>query len=167
MALIRARCVVLFAFVATLVPMAFAASSLTFGAKLIGANEVPMNGFLTVAAGDTIGTGDMQLNIYTTNGVPTEVGYNVRLSKLQGMMPPIMTHVHRGSKGTNGPLVLNLPCVYWQISTTDWSCMGKLVVTEAVLPAVKGILANPNEFHGNIHTVKYVNGAVRGQLERR
>jgi len=63
-------------------------------------------------------------------------------------------HIHRGgAKVASGPVVVPLGAKY--------KATGCIASTSAI---VKAIAKNPKGFYVNIHTAKYPNGAVRGQL---
>ena len=67
---------------------------------------------------------------------------------------PSAAHIHRGPKGTNGPIlvILNEP-------PQPKGCM------QVAGPVLQGIVSDPGGYYANIHTNAYPNGAVRGQLQ--
>ncbi|CAI5507951.1 unnamed protein product [Closterium sp. Naga37s-1] len=87
---------------------------------------------------------------------------------MEGEMPPTATHVHNATEGSNGPKVLDLPCAYqFDESLAAWSCKGVLGKnlaerTATLVSTLDAIRKNPSGFYGNIHTVKYPDGAVHG-----
>ncbi|CAI5985182.1 unnamed protein product [Closterium sp. NIES-65] len=164
------------AFFAALVALAYSDDDKDFerfNSLLIGANEVPKNNTEAArkAVGDKRGMVHMKLKIYKEDGKPTWLEYSVKALKLEGEMPPTKTHIHPGNKGQNNPVLLDLPCSYERKSRTDWRCKGSLGKkeherTNDLVSALKDISKNPKGHYGNIHTKKYSDGAVRGQLSR-
>ncbi|CAI5956661.1 unnamed protein product [Closterium sp. NIES-64] len=164
------------AFFAALVALAYSDDDKDyerFNSLLIGANEVPKNNSEAArkAVGDKRGMVHMKLKIYKEDGKPTWLEYSVKALKLEGEMPPTKTHIHPGNKGQNNPVLLDLPCSYERKSRTDWRCKGSLGKkvherTNDLVSALKDISKNPKGHYGNIHTKKYSDGAVRGQLSR-
>ncbi len=71
-------------------------------------------------------------------------------------------HVHRGAKGTNGPIVIDSGL------TTDYRPDGKGNVTRVVAsvpPAtLQAVLDAPRGHYVNLHTSTHPGGAVRAQL---
>ncbi|GJP32330.1 hypothetical protein CLOM_g16911 [Closterium sp. NIES-68] len=145
-------------------------------ANLFGRNEIPKNNTKVArdAVGDMQGRAKMLLTIHGDGkGAYTWLNFVARVALLQGDMPPIKTHVHAGAKGKNGDLLVNLPCEYKQYKKRNyWRCassLGKAAgeSTPELQAALKAIVAAPNQFYGNIHTKKYPDGAVRGQLKKK
>ncbi|CAI5485316.1 unnamed protein product [Closterium sp. Naga37s-1] len=144
--------------------------------NLFGSNEIPKNNTKVArdAVGDMQGRATMQLTIYGDGkGAYTWLTFVARVALLQGEMPPTKTHIHAGAKGMNGDLLVNLPCVYKQYKQRNyWRCAGSLgkaagESTPELQAALKSIVAAPRMFYGNIHTMKYADGAVRGQLKKK
>ncbi|CAI5464971.1 unnamed protein product [Closterium sp. Yama58-4] len=145
----------------------------TFSAKLLGANEVPKNDSHAAknAVGDQRGVAYMKLNIYMDDDRPKWVKYTVKTSRLKGEMPPTKTHVHKGEKGKNDAVLLDLPCQYEKKASEQWRCEGSLGKnkedrSDTLLSALKEIVKNPSAHYGNVHTKRYPDGAVRGQFSK-
>ncbi|MDQ4145958.1 MAG: CHRD domain-containing protein, partial [Actinomycetota bacterium] len=66
-------------------------------------------------------------------------------------------HIHRGAAGTNGPVVIP-----FQVDAAGVS--DDCVTAEP--PLVNEIQQNPEAFYVNVHTERYPDGAIRGQLMR-
>ncbi|CAI5525027.1 unnamed protein product [Closterium sp. Naga37s-1] len=173
MAFIRARCVLLFAFLAAaLVTVAYAQKSVTIYAKLNDYKEVPSDDTEAArnAVGDrTGGNGDMAMRIYKRRGQPVWTEYSVMPENMDEDTPPTMTQIHKAPEGSNGPVVLDLPCTYQQMGSRDWLCNGSLGKEAAertgeLASALKELLENPSGFYLNLHTEKYPDGAMRGQF---
>ncbi|GJP48777.1 hypothetical protein CLOM_g8058 [Closterium sp. NIES-68] len=175
MAFTPARVLVLAAFLAAMLAIAFADHEEvdTYSAKLLGANEVPKNDSQAArnAVGDQRGVVYMKLRIYKEDGKAKWVKYTVKASRLKGEMPPIKTHVHPGRKGENNPVLLDLPCTYEKKGAEEWRCEGALGKdkkdrSDSLLSALKAISKDPSAHYGNIHTKRYPDGAVRGQFSK-
>ncbi|CAI5525001.1 unnamed protein product [Closterium sp. Naga37s-1] len=145
----------------------------TFTAKLIGANEVPKGNSAAArnAVNDKSGTGQMKLEFYKKDDKLVWVKFAVKASKLEGEMPPTKTHIHKGDKGQNRPVLLELPCKYEKKSNNDWRCEGVIgqekALSHSQVSDLMKIAHQPSGFYGNIHTKKYPDGAVRGQFSRK
>ncbi len=73
---------------------------------------------------------------------------------------PVAAHIHRGFKGTNGPVVVTLNQPSHGGLAGDTTC----AQIDAVLH--RRMRANPRRFYVNVHNATYPNGAIRGQLGR-
>jgi hypothetical protein len=140
---VRLRLISLFAVIAVAVPavaLASHAKTLKFEAYLLGKSEIPK------AAPKGKGT----VNI-TISG--NKVCW--KFTKVTGIdQPPTAAHIHKGgAKVGNGSVVVPLGGKY--------AAKGCVTSTAAI---VKGIEKNPKGYYVNIHTAKYPNGAIRGQL---
>ncbi|GJP71949.1 hypothetical protein CLOP_g2733 [Closterium sp. NIES-67] len=148
-------------------------TSSTYVAILLGANEVPKNDSNAAknAVGDPQGIGYLQLTIYKDSDGPKWAKYEVNVHRLQGEMPPTKTHVHTGKKGKNGDVLLDLPCAYAKKGEGYWRCKGSLGKsksdrTDALISALGMIYKRPSNYYGNIHTKRFPDGAIRGQLPK-
>ncbi|CAI5460382.1 unnamed protein product [Closterium sp. Yama58-4] len=150
-------------------------SSETFRANLFGELEVPQNDSEAArnAVGDPDGLAIMKLIIYTKRGQAAWLEYKVKAYVLQDdTVPPTMTLVHNGTEGSNGPIVLDLPCKYQiRVERGVWVChgfLGKTVAqrTASFVSTLEAIRKNPSGFYGNINTEAHPDGAARGQLEK-
>ncbi|CAI7779243.1 unnamed protein product [Closterium sp. NIES-53] len=146
----------------------------TLASVLVGANEIPKNDTQAAknAVGDMRGVGYMRLAIYKDHEYePKWMKFQVTVRRLKGEMPPTKTHVHVGKKGKNGEVLLDLPCEYANKGKELWKCEGNLGKnkndrTEALEAALTKIEKSPADYYGNIHTKRYPDGAVRGQLRK-
>jgi len=75
--------------------------------------------------------------------------------KLSGVDNPTAAHIHQGGSNVSGPVVVPL------ILNATYKPTGCTTTTAA---AAKAILADPSAYYVNVHTAKYPDGAVRGQL---
>lgn len=108
-------------------------------AELSGANEVP--------AKPATQTGIAAITLNQGQG---EVCYDIDVSNIIGTV--VAAHIHTGTAGVNGPVVIPLPPLSGCVS--------------ADRDLIKRIRQNPTDFYVNVHTNTYPGGAVRGQLSR-
>ncbi len=72
-------------------------------------------------------------------------------------------HIHKGARGTNGPVVVNLA---WPQDGQAGDCLSETTAGKFVNGGnVKDILANPQDYYVNVHNSANPSGAVRGQLQ--
>jgi hypothetical protein len=112
-----------------------------YHAALAASEEVP-------SPGPAGGTGTARVVIDAAAGT---LCYDLAWSPQVGA--PSAAHIHRGPKGTSGPIVvvLNEP-------PSPKACVA------APPPILQGIAADPSAYYVNIHSNAYPGGAVRGQL---
>ena len=138
----RLRLIPLLAVIAVAVPavaLAAPAKTLKFESYLLGKSEIPK----------AAPKGKATVNLTITG---TKVCW--KFTKVSGIDKPLAAHIHRGgAKVASGPVVVPLGAKY--------KATGCIASTSAI---VKAIAKNPKGFYVNIHTAKYPNGAVRGQL---
>jgi hypothetical protein len=72
-----------------------------------------------------------------------------------GIGTPFAAHVHRGLKGVEGPIVIPLS------TKAPIAHSGCVAVKESLLLAIS---KTPGDYYVNVHTQKYPEGAIRGQL---
>ncbi len=138
----RLRLIVLLAVIGVAVPAVALGSrsgTLKFEAYLSGKSEIPK----------TASKAKRTVNV-------TIVGTRVcwKFTGVSGFDKPVVSHIHRGSaKTANGPVVVPLGDKY--------AAKGCTTSTSAIAGA---IVKNPRGYYVNIHSAKYPNGAVRGQL---
>ncbi len=71
---------------------------------------------------------------------------------------PTGAHIHRGTRGKNGPIVVHLS----QPSAGDPGASSGCVNVQESL--ARSILRRPHRFYWNVHTSEYPAGAIRGQV---
>jgi hypothetical protein len=113
-------------------------------ASLTGASEVP-------GPGDPDGSGTA---VVRANGGKGIVCYELTVS---GIAPATAAHIHVGSVGVAGPVVVPL-----QAPTTG-SSSGCI---EVVRSLARAIASSPEDHYVNVHNSEYPAGAVRGQLSK-
>src|SRR5262245_35426847 len=66
----------------------------------------------------------------------------------------LSSHIHKSSPGKDGPVVVPLGDRFKRVGC----------VTAVPRKTILGILAKPSAYYVNVHTKRYANGAIRGQL---
>jgi hypothetical protein len=83
---------------------------------------------------------------------PTGICYSLTWS---GIGTPFAAHIHNGLRGVEGPVVVPLST---KAPVKHSACVG---VKKSLLAAIK---KKPSNYYVNVHTQKYMGGAIRGQL---
>lgn len=121
-------------------------------AVLLGGNEVSATG--TANAGDPDGVGGATIKITKLNNSQARICFGITVA---GVDKPVATHIHKGTAGINGPVVVDLipPANGFAASS---GC--------ADVPLALGlaIQTDPLNYYVNLHTELFPSGAVRGQL---
>ena len=117
-----------------------AAMSPVVSAKLVGKVEVPK--------GSPTGSGIVVLHLNAKKGTVCWT-----FAKVKGIDKPLAAHVHKGSAGKAGPIVVPFGGAY-----KAGGC------TKATTALISAIEEHPNAYYVNVHTKKYPAGAIRGQL---
>jgi hypothetical protein len=118
-------------------------------AVLNGGNEISAGG--QAKAGDLNGHGAVSV-VYTSAG---QLCFSIIV---HGLDTPAAAHIHQGTAGNNGPVVVNLAP-----PTTGNS--GLVTGCAAVSATTLGqIRSTPSNFYVNVHTNAFPSGAIRGQL---
>jgi CHRD domain len=108
-------------------------------ATLTGRAEIPK--------GSPTGSGSVMVNLNTKTGKTCWVFHVRGLDKL------LSAHIHRGKPGKTGPVVIPLGATF-----VKTGCV------QASKKSVRAVAKDPAGFYVNVHTKKYLNGAIRGQL---
>jgi hypothetical protein len=116
------------------------AASKTITVKMDGKQESP--------AASTTGTGSAKITLDDTKG---QVCFKLSWS---GIGNPSAAHIHKAVKGKAGPVVIPL----FSGTPKKSSCVS------ASKSLVAAIVKKPSSYYVNVHTAKFPNGAVRGQL---
>jgi hypothetical protein len=124
--------------------LAFAAVASAASPVMVGTKLDAMQDHATSSHGKGTFTGDI------SNG---KITFTLKFSGLTG--PATAAHIHMGAKGVAGPVIVPLcgPCKSTVKAT--------MPVTAA---ALKAILAG--KAYVNVHTAKFPNGEIRGQLAK-
>ena len=115
---------------------------------LSGKNEIGQDG--KKGAGDPDGRGSATAIV---DGNQLCYGLTVK-----NIRTPQAAHIHRGTKGQNGPIVVPLKA---PDAGDPGAASGCAEVSSGVLRA---LLKNPKRFYWNVHTQDFPAGAVRGQV---
>jgi CHRD domain len=118
-----------------------ATTAKTFTVHMAGSQEVPK--------GSPTGTGVFKYQIVSKTSV---LCYSLNWN---GIDTPFAAHIHKGAKGTSGPIVIILSTM------APVKQSGCVKVKKSLLTA---ITKNPGAYYVNVHTKKYPAGAIRGQL---
>ena len=128
-------------------------------AVLLGGNEVkspsagnPDGG---VRAGDLDGYGTGSIIFVGRDGICFTLA-------VSGIDTPIAAHLHRGTAGLNGGVVITLAPPVPPGGGNPGVASGCLSGLSAAL--LSAIRATPSNFYINVHTDKFSDGALRGQL---
>jgi hypothetical protein len=109
---------------------------------------VKMDGKQESPAASTTGTGSAKITLDDTKG---QVCFKLSWS---GIGSPSAAHIHKAVKGKAGPVVVPL------FSGTP----KKSGCVSASKSLIAAIVKKPSSYYVNVHTAKFPNGAVRGQL---
>lgn len=122
---------------------------------LEGENEVAEDGTFVAEPA----AGSAQVDLFVGEG---ELCYELAVAGLDSPVDPSVAgggfHIHEGAVNANGPVVVSLP---QSQSATDYTAFDCVDVDQDVLD---DIVANPQGYYFNLHTVDNPSGALRGQL---
>ncbi len=119
---------------------ASAGMSPVVSSKLLGKNEVPK--------GSPTGSGIVVVHLDAKKG---SVCWT--FEKVKGIDKPSAAHIHKGPAGKAGAVIVPFGGSY-----KAKGC------TKAQTKVIAAIEEHPNSYYVNVHTAKYPNGAIRGQL---
>lgn len=139
------------------------ATSLVVGGSAVGAPATLRAGLTGEAEapgpGDPNGRGSARIKI---NGVKRSVCFKLRW---RGIRNVVAAHIHRGRAGVSGPVVVTLFEAGGNgISGTVKYVSGCVKGVQRAL--IRKIRTHPKRYYVNVHTVRYPDGAIRGQLRR-
>ena len=115
-----------------------------------GGNEVGANGARGV--GDKDGRGAATA-VFDAGSRRLCYGLTVK-----GLDQPTAAHIHRGTRGKNGAPVITLAVPETGGANAAAGC------TVIGTQLARSLTNNPERFYWNVHTKRYPNGAVRGQV---
>jgi|tagenome__1003787_1003787.scaffolds.fasta_scaffold20728212_1 hypothetical protein len=115
----------------------------TLRASMRGSGEVGTKGSRT-------GTGSAVVKLYRSSGKACWT------LSVRGLDKALSAHVHKASKKRTGPVVIPLGARFAR----------KGCVTGLKAKTIDAIVKNPGAYYVNVHTKKYLDGAIRGQLHR-
>lgn len=115
-----------------------------------------LNGLKEIPDGDPNGSGTARV---TLKGAVNRVCFSIAYEKIG---KPLASHIHRGGKRSNGPIVVPL---------FEGARPGGSPITgcakDVARPTINQIRNNPGGFYVNLHNNAYPAGAIRGQLRLR
>lgn len=107
---------------------------------------VPMNGVQEVPGpGNPDGTGTAFLSI---DSDALTIDWNIVVDNIG--LPPTGAHIHAGSLGVAGPIVVDFDA--------------QLTGSGLMDPDLAAVLASPRNYYVNVHNASFPSGAIRGQL---
>ncbi len=121
-------------------------------AVLNGGHEVGANG--EAAAGDLNGYGGATVVVRGRR-----VCWGVSWANLSRV---VAAHIHRGSAGENGPVLVDFNIRSAGLSGGTGSTSGCATVSRSLANNIKN---NSGNFYVNVHTSQFPPGAIRGQLQ--
>jgi len=116
----------------------------TFTVKMAGTNEAP-------AAGDPDGTGTAIIRIRRSDA---QLCYRITVANIQ--LPAVGAHIHRGTPGGSGPIVIPFTAPGDNGVSTACTAVDGALLDE--------VLANPAGFYVNVHSREFPGGAIRAPL---
>lgn len=149
--------------------------NIVLDADLSGRNEVGTGGDNRIV-GDPRGRGEGY--VFGIDNNTTTICYLIEVEGIGELHEAPgngrMAHIHRGVRGSNGPVVVT---VAWPQDGRSADCIAESRILPSGAPAFARdgagvplttaveILTNPEQFYINVHNAEYPAGAVRGQLE--
>ena len=124
-------------------------SAVAAGGATVPTHTVQMTGGQEVPKGSPTGKGTFRYQLVTKKG---QLCYSLVWS---GIGSPFAAHVHKAKKGIDGAVVIPLSI------KAPVAHSGCVKVAKALLSAIK---KTPSAYYVNVHTKKYMGGALRGQL---
>jgi len=140
------------------------ASSSTFTAALLPANEVP-----AIVGAEATGSGTATITLNFTkdsNGYVTAATFDFSVTAAGFPNGTTLTaaHIHGGNAGTNGGVLVSLALAAGEVTFANGSGSFTKTGISVTVDQANAILANPSSFYFNIHTAANVGGVARGQL---
>jgi hypothetical protein len=141
-------------------------NTITFTAALNAANEVPP---VTNEDANARGTGTFKLNLTrdASGNITDATGdFTFSVTGFPAGTQIILMHIHGGGPGINGQPVVNSGLTAaTPIVLPDGSATNQTITNRPVGATVaQQIIADPNAFYFNIHSVRNGGGAARAQL---
>ncbi|HEX8950125.1 MAG TPA: CHRD domain-containing protein [Dissulfurispiraceae bacterium] len=150
---------IVFVLIASLVSVGIAAEKAnTFKVKLTGSEIVPP--VKTTARGEAV---------FNKGRTTNEVTYRLTVHNLQGATA---AHIHEGKKGKNGPPIATLFAGPTKTAKFTGTLAEGTITGKDLIGPLKGKtlkefvhLMNAGELYVNVHTEKYPDGELRGQIK--
>jgi len=122
---------------------------ITYAAELRPSNEVP-----PAASSTALGSA-----FVTLDPVNATLAWEVNTS---GIAVPLLSHIHRGAAGTNGPVIINFATSAAQIP--NGRTKGTTSIATLSQADQTNLVSSPSGFYVNVHSTAFPGGEIRGQL---
>jgi hypothetical protein len=147
-------------------PLTPSDETITFIATLSPANEVP-----AVTGAEATGGGTATIVLHVDRGVGNDItDASADFQVALGNFPPGTSltgaHVHRGTAGDNGDIVVNTGLTPGEVQLTTGAGAFSEMNVDVAAGLAEQIVANPSQFYFNVHSATNPNGVARGQLVR-
>jgi hypothetical protein len=140
------------------VPIAGLASPATAASHLKAHYVLALSGANQVSPVTTNGSGMAKVKV---DGTSMTVCVRITVSNIT--LPATGAHIHQGTTGTNGPIVISLsPPTGKKPNATRGK--SSTCVTNVSPTLISGLINNPSDFYVNVHTTDFPAGVIRGQL---
>jgi hypothetical protein len=139
-------------------------STTRFTATLLPANEVP-----AIVGAEAAGSGTATITLNLTKdslGYATAATFDFTVTAAGFPNGTTLTgaHIHGGSAGTNGGILVSLGLAAGEVSFANGTGSFTKTGVSVTVDQANAILANPSAFYFNIHTATNPGGVARGQL---
>jgi CHRD domain len=84
---------------------------------------------------------------------------------VKGIDKPLSAHVHQAAKGKDGPVVIPLGARFAATGCVIVPLQKKTKANPHPVDVLAAVAKHPSSYYVNVHTKKYLNGAIRGQLK--
>jgi hypothetical protein len=157
------------ALMSVMIRNAKAQQDVIFTATLLAGNEVPPQ--VQVSAQDQAAAGVVTVTLHVTkdsggNVTAASSRFDWSLSGLPNGEEIILSHIHQGAAGVNGPIVVD--SLISQATPIVVGGGGASFLRDGLATSnsiATQLLANPTGFYFNIHTLSSPGGTARGQLQ--
>lgn len=141
---------------------------IVFDAQLSPANEVPpVTNAEASGSGSVVITLDVNRNASGTITSAT-ADFAVTLTNFPPGTALTMSHIHSGSAGANGPIVVDTGLTAGQVTlATGSGSYSRTGIAVATATLAQDIVNNPSNYYFNVHSTLNGSGMARGQLVRR
>jgi hypothetical protein len=122
------------------------------------ANARPVHLFAVLLGGNEIGGGDRDGNGTATVIFDDDTNKMCFGILVENLGNPIAAHIHEADAGVNGDIVVPL------VAPSDGDPGSSSGCQRVASDLANDIARNPSHYYVNLHTKKFPNGAIRGQL---
>jgi hypothetical protein len=140
--------------------------TVTFTVQLSPANEVPpvVN---VEAGGNGIATARLSVTRDTAGAITTATAsFDVVLTGFPAATALTMAHIHMGTAGNNGPIVVDTGLVANQVILANGAGGFTRAGVTVDVAAARNIINTPSSFYFNVHSMLNPGGMARGRLVR-